>query len=125
MSYYFYYYFYYFVGLVICVCTLGGWKINHSITVFLTAHKSKTNNSQKSIGKTTDFDLFVGIRGLGLASFEVNNHVITENLRPHSDRTRFDSFIYLRGLSDVEVGPLFGFTELSEVENHQLVLLLV
>ena len=33
--------------------------------------------------------------------------------------------IYLRGFSDVEVGLLFGFTELPQMEDHQLVLLLV
>lgn len=33
--------------------------------------------------------------------------------------------IHLRGLSNVEVGLLFGFTQLSKMENHQLILLLV
>lgn len=32
---------------------------------------------------------------------------------------------YLRGLSNVEVGLLFGFTELSQMKNHKLILLLV
>lgn len=33
--------------------------------------------------------------------------------------------IHLRDLSDVEVGLLLGFAQLSQMQNHQLVLLLV
>lgn len=40
-------------------------------------------------------------------------------------RCRHRAISYLRCFSNMKMGPLFGFTQLSQMENNQLVLLLV